>query len=525
MRAADVRSRESLVALAVLCGALTLVIGSMSSLSVALPVIGQSTDATQGDLTWIVDAYAVTFAGLLLPAGALGDKYGRRRMLFLGLLIFGVASLAGPLFGTPGALIAVRALSGVGAALAMPATLSLIATTVRDEDQDRAVGLWAGVATIGGALGIVFAGAVLEVGDWDAIFYASAATAGLLCLACRWVPESSEADQPRFDAWGAATSAGAIGLIVFGINEAPAHGWGSAPVGGCLAAGAVLAVVFVRVELRVTNPLLDMRIFRSRPVLIGTITLAVLFAVMFAFFFVIMQYLQLIQGRSALGSGLAVIPMAVTIIPLSLAAPRLVARAGLRVVTVLGLLCLVAACLLLATIGSGGSVAFLVAVLLMGASLGLCITPATIAILHSVPNNKKGVASAINDAAREVGAAFGIAVAGTLLATGYSRHLGGATEALPEPARAQSRGSLAGAYEAASRLGPAGRPALEDAQSAFLSGMHLAFFALAVFLVISAVAILTFAPGPRRRRRRRGRRHLRPESSVHDAGQRPSLVG
>jgi MFS family permease len=496
--AAETRSRDSTVALSILCGALALVIGSMSSLSVALPVIGQSTKATQADLTWIIDAYAVTFAGLLLPAGALGDKYGRRRMLVLGLAIFGIASLIGPLLGTPGALIGVRATSGVGAALAMPATLSLIATTVREEDQERAVGLWAGVATMGGVLGIVFAGAVLELASWDAIFYVTAALAALLCVACRLVPESSEDDQPRFDAWGAATSAGAVGLIVFGINEVPSHGWSSATVGTCIAIGALLAVAFVQVELRAANPLLDLRIFRARPVLIGTVTLAVLFAVMFAFFFVIMQYLQLIQGRSAWAGGLAIIPMAVTIIPLSLLAPRLVAAAGLRVVTFLGLICLIGACLILGTIGPDARLAFLAAVLLMGANLGLCVTPGTLAILHSVPAHKKGVASAVNDAAREVGAALGIAIAGTLLATGYSRHLGDAVESLPEPAQTQSRASLAGATEAASQLGTAGHAALDEAQSAFLAGMHLAFIVLAIFLGLSAVAIAAVAPGPQR---------------------------
>lgn len=386
----------------------------------------------------------------------------------------------------------------------MPATLSLITSCVREDLQDRAVGLWAGVATIGGALGIIFAGAVLEVADWTVIFYASAGAAAPLCLLCCWIPESLDTTSPRFDVWGAATSAGAVGCVVLGVSEAPAHGWGSVTVWTYLVGGLALALAFVAVEARHPHPLLDIGIFRSRAVLIGAITLTVLFAVTFAWLFVIMQYLQLIQLRSALSSGIAVVPMAASIIPLSLAAPPLVARFGLRVVTTVGLIPMLAACLLLADVGPTRSWQFLASVLLIGASLGICVTPATVAILQSVPDSKKGVASAVNDATREIGIAIGIAVAGTLLATGYTRHVG-AMETLPEPARTQARASLAGAAEAGRDLGSAGPAALAHAQAAFLSGVHLVFLVLAVCVVITAVVSCVGAPGRAEPARTRGR--------------------
>lgn len=496
----DLPRGRPVVGLCVLCAALVLVIGSMTSLATALPVIGRSTGATQGELTWIVDAYAVTFAGLLLPAGALGDRYGRRRMLILGLVIFAAASAAGPLFGSPDSLIVVRAICGVGAALVMPASLSLITTSFREEHQDRAIGMWAAVATVAGALGIVFAGICLEVSDWRAVFHLSAVAAVAVALASPVVAESSDAEHPPLDWWGAALSAAAIGLIVFGINLAPHAGWASPGVWTCVICGSLLGVVFTRVELRLANPLLDVRVFRSRPVSLGTITLAGLFAGMFAFFLVGMQYLQLIQGRSALSAGLAVIPMAITLIPLSLAAPYLVSWAGLRAVTTAGFGALAAAFLVLAKTGDSGSGTFLLAVLLIGVSLGLCVTPATVAILHSVPASKKGVASAVNDAAREVGAAFGLAVAGTLLATGYSGNVGTAINALPEPARDQANASLAGAMEVGRLLGPNGQAAVHEARAAFLEGMHSAYLACAVFAIVSALAVIAFAPAREHRR-------------------------
>lgn len=502
-------SASPILGVGVLCGALALVIGSMMSLTTALPSIGASTGATQSDLTWIIDSYTVAFAGLLLPAGALGDKYGRRRMLINGLLIFAVACVVGAVLATPSALIATRIVAGVGAALVMPATLSLITTTVREDLRDQAAGLWAAVATIGGALGIVFAGLVLQSFDWQVILHVSAGVAAVLALCCRVIPESSEPDQPRFDVPGAVTSSAAIALVVFGIAEAPSHGWGSLTVTGCLVAGAVFAVAFVAVELHRSDPLLDVRIFRARPVLTGTLTLGILFAVLFGFLFVSMQYLQLVQGRSALQAGLAIVPMALTILPLAVFAPNLVARAGERTVATLGLVLLAISLAVMADLGTDGHSRFLVGVLLLGASIGLCVTPATTSILNSLPSNKRGVGSAINDAAREVGAALGIASLGTLLATGYRDHLGPASAALPEPARTQTTNSLAGALEATGRMGDPGLPALTDAREAFLAGMQTSFHFCALITAITAVGVLVCAPG-RDRRARDDHRELDP---------------
>lgn len=410
--------------LVVLCGALTLVMGAMTSVAVALPDIGRSTGASQSDLTWILDSYTVVFAGLLLPCGALGDRYGRRRMLVVGLVIFAAASALGPVGDDPTTVVAARAVAGLGAALVMPATLSLITTTMPGQDQQRAVSIWVAVCTLGGALGLVFSGVVLELADWRAVFYASAAAAVLVALAAVLVGESSDPERPPFDVAGAVTSAAAIGLVVFGIIEAPAHGWGSPLVWSCVAAGLFFLLVFLALEHVREHPLLDIGIFRSPLVLTGSLTLTAIFAILFAFFFLTMQFLQLIEGRSPLVAGLAVLPAAITMVPLSLAAPALVARWGLRVVTAAGLVPLVAGLAVFASVEPDAAGTFLVALLLLGTGFGLCITPATLAILRSVPAAKQGVASAVNDAVREVGAALGIAFAGSLVASGYSRNLG-----------------------------------------------------------------------------------------------------
>jgi EmrB/QacA subfamily drug resistance transporter len=487
--------RNPAFGLTVVCFALTLVMGSMTSVAVGLPDIARSTGASQRELTWIVDSYTLAFAGLLLPCGALGDRFGRRRMLIVGLLIFAVASAVAPIGDDPGMVIAARAISGVGAALVMPATLSLITTTMPGAIQERAVSIWIATCTFGGALGLAFSGLILEFSDWRAILYSTAVAAVLVALAADLAEESSDPERHRFDVAGAVTSAAAIGLVVFGITEGPVHGWASVEVWMLLAAGLLFFLAFIALELTREHPLLDIRIFRSRWVLTGSLTLLAIFGVLFAFFFLSMQFQQLVEGRSALVSGLLVLPAACTLVPLSLVAPAMAVRLGLRAVTLLGLLPLMGGLGLMATMEAGDWVVFEIALLLMGAGFGLCITPATVAILRSVPAAKQGVASAVNDAVREVGAALGIAVAGSLLATGYTRNLGHAVDALPESARHTVEASLAGALEVQARLGPAAGPAVTEARAAFVSGIHTSFFACTVFTVVCAVAVAVAAPG------------------------------
>jgi EmrB/QacA subfamily drug resistance transporter len=488
-------TRSPVAGLVVICGALAMAMGAMTSLTTALPEIAQSTGANQGQLTWVIDAYALAFAGLLLPCGALGDRFGRRRMLTWGLVIFAVACLLGPVGEDPGILIASRVLAGLAAALIMPATLSLITTTMSGAAQERAVGLWVSTATLGGALGLVFSGLVLEFADWRAVLYVSAAALALLVLLVPLVGESADPERPPFDLVGAVLSALAIGLVVYGINEAPSHGWSSRFVWTCVTTGTVLAAVFAMVQLRRRHPLLDVRIFRNRAVLTGSLALVAFFAVLFGYFFLVMQYLQLIEGKSALVAGLCLLPCIVTMSPLALVAPALVARFGLRWMSGLAFLVASAGLLILSRMGAGDLPLFFVSLLILGAAFGLLMTPATVAILRSVPPAKQGVASAVNDAVREVGAALGIAVVGSLLATVYSRELGPAVEALPEPARSAAEASLTGALQVQAELGPSAAPAVAEAHAAFLSGLQGAFLACAVFTAVVAVAVVVASPG------------------------------
>lgn len=249
--------------LVTMCVALALVVSSVASLNMALPNLATEIGATQTELQWIVDGYVLVFAGLLFLAGALGDKYGRRHTLVIGLAVFGTAHAFGVFVDDPGLLIVARGVAGIGSALVMPSTLSIITTTFPPEQRTRAVGTWAGVASGGAVLGLLLSGSLLEVTDWQWIFATNAIWAALaFVLALLWVPHSREANQPPLDYGGAVLSAGALAAGIFATIEGPERGWTDGLVLSSYGLGALLLVVFVLWELRATYPMLDPRLFR-----------------------------------------------------------------------------------------------------------------------------------------------------------------------------------------------------------------------------------------------------------------------
>jgi EmrB/QacA subfamily drug resistance transporter len=404
--------------LVMMCFALATVVSAVSSLNVALPDVARDTGATPTELQWIVDAYALVFAGLLLPAGAIGDRLGRRRVLLAGLAVFAVSAAVATTVSDPSTLIAVRAFMGLGAALIMPTTLSIITANFPAGERDRAVGAWAGVAGGSALLGLLVSGAVLEVASWSWVFGLSVVLA-LIAFAgsLRVVPAREVHKRAALDPVGGALSAVALSALVWAFIEGPHRGWSDTLVVGGFVGTALLGTAFVLWELRRREPMLDPRLFKLRGFTSGSLSVFVQFFAAFGLIFVLLQFLQLVLGYSPLEAGAALAPMAIVMIAVAPRVPRLVERVGVRPVGPTGLALMAVGLLVLSTMDAGSSYWHLLAGgLVLGLGMALAAPPATTAIVESLPDEKQGVASAVNDAAREVGGALGIAVLGSVLA-------------------------------------------------------------------------------------------------------------
>ena len=437
--------RKERLILISMCLSLASVVAAMTSLNVALPDIARATGASTTQLQWIIDAYSLVFASLLLPAGALGDRLGRRRVLLAGLTIFGVGALIATQVNDAGTLIAIRAVMGIGAALTMPTTLSIITSAFSADSRDRAVGVWAGVAGGAAIVGGLASGLLLEWFSWPSVFSLSAVLAAVAIAATlRFVP-SGIGQRVPIDAGGAVLSALGLTAIVWGFIEGPSRGWTSPTVAGAFAAGGLLLVGFVLHELRRDEPMLDPRLFALRGFGSGSLSIFTQFFALFGVIFVVLQYLQFVLGYSPLQAAAALAPASVTMMFVAPRTPRVVERFGMRRVGPLGLTTVAAGLVLASTMGVGSSYWMLGGALaLLGLGVGMAGPPATTAIVTSLPDDKQGVASAVNDTAREVGGALGIAVLGSVLAS-HVGHMGPHMD--PQ--------SLVDGYQAALRVGAA----------------------------------------------------------------------
>ena len=518
--AASARARIWLLVVA--CLAVSMVISSMVALNSALPDIAVETSATQSQLTWVVDGYTLVLACLLLPAGAFGDRYGRRGALLVGLAVFTVASVAPIFLDGPVALIVARAVAGAGAAFVMPATLSLLTAAYPKSQRNKAVGIWAGVAGSGAILGFLVTGLLLEFWSWQSIFWAFAGAGALLfALACT-VSSSRDDDAAPVDWPGAVLIGAAVAVFVFGVIEAPARGWTHPLVWGFMAAGVAFTVAFAAVELRRTHPLLDVRLFARPEFATGALGVTILFFANFGFFFVVIQYVQLVLGYSPLGSAIALAPLIVPMFILSVATGWYLPKVGLRVTVTVGLLVIAAGLLCLRLLDVGSTYLDLAwPLLVMSTGIGFCTAPTTSAIMGAVPDEKQGVASAVNDATREIGAALGIAVAGSILAGRYTAALAPDLARFPEPVRERAAGSLAEALAVAERLGPQGGPLAELAKTAFIDAMASSVLVLAAVIVIAAVLVAFWAPGRDGRQSRIVRRRAEGRQRSRDELGRP----
>ncbi|MFY9927721.1 MAG: MFS transporter [Streptosporangiaceae bacterium] len=467
---------------AVVCIALAAVVAAMSSLNVAIPSIARSTHASQTELAWIIDAYSLVFAALLLPAGALGDRFGRRRALLAGLTIFGAGSAIAMTVSGASQLIALRTVIGLGAALVMPATLSTITGTFPPAKRTKAVSVWAAVAGGAAVLGVLCAGALLEFFSWRSVFGLNVAIAAVAIIGTvLFVPESADRAAPRLDLGGAALSVVALVALVYSVIQAPTAGWLSVQTLAGIGLGLVVLAGFIAYELRQRTPMLDPRMFGHRALSAGSLSIFVQFFAFYGFIFLILQYLQILRGDSALIAAVSMLPMAATMMPTARLAPALAARVGSRRTCAGGLVLIACALAVIAHV-SHTSPYWLLAtgLLILGVGMGCAMTPATSAITSALPAQKQGVASAVNDLSREVGGALGIAVIGSVMTAVYRSHL--TVPGVPAAVLGQARDSVA----VAAHLGG---PVAAQADTAFIDGIHIALYTAAGAAALAAVVV------------------------------------
>jgi EmrB/QacA subfamily drug resistance transporter len=487
---ADDRTVRHGAVTAVVCLALAAVTAAMSSLNVAIPDIARSTQATQTQLSWIIDAYSLLFAALLLPGGALGDRFGRRRALLAGLSIFGAGSVAAMFATSPDALIGLRGVIGLGAALVMPATLSTITGTFPPAQRVKAVSIWAGVAGGAALLGVLVSGALLEAFSWRSAFavnvvLAAAAIIGTFLV----VPESANKQAPRLDKGGVVLSVVGLVVLVYSIIEAPTAGWLSAATLTGIAAGLLVLAGFVAYELRQENPLLDPRIFTRRGLSAGSISIFMQFFAFYGFIFLTLQYLQIVRGDSALVAAVCMLPLPLTLMPASRLAPKLATKLGTSRLCVGGLVLIAIGLSVIAQADAKTHYWVLaVGLLILGAGMGSAMTPGTSAITSALPRAQQGVASAMNDLSREVGGALGIAVLGSVMTAIYRSHL--TLPGVPSAVADKARDSLG----IASHLGG---PIATQANRAFVDGLHAALYLAAAAAIAAAVVVFILQRGQR----------------------------
>lgn len=469
--AVDKRAQRNI--LIAMITALVAVLAAMSGLNVAQQQMAIDLGASQGDVLWIINAYTLALAALLLPVGAIGDRFGRKPVLLIGLGVFAVATLGSVFATTVPVMIGARVLAGAGAAMIMPVTLSIVTSSFPAEDRAKAIGVWAGFAGGGSMIGMFVSALMVDVFDWRWVF---ALPLGLVVVSAIMsslhAPNSKEVTPHRFDTVGSVLSALAIGGLVLGIHEGPEKGWSAPLTVASMLAGLVGLVLFVLWERRQAAPLLDISAFKDRGLAAGSVTLLIVFAVMFGVFLVLFPYFQAVLGWSALQSAAAMLPMTLVMMPTSTLAPKLAMRVGSRATMIAGVGIFAGGLATMALRASveGGYWSVLPGLIIIGLGMGLTMTPATQAITETLPADKQGVASALNDTARELGGAVGIALLGSVLTAGYQSAIGPALDGIPAELAEPASEGIGAAFGVAAQAGTHGPMIIDAAQHAFVDG-------------------------------------------------------
>lgn len=487
--------RVSKLVLPTIALSLMTVMSAVAGLNMALPGIAVETDASQTELTWIVDSYTVIFAGLLLIAGAIGDRYGRQRILLVGLSIFAIGAAIGVFQTTPDGLIFARVVMGIGAAAIMPSTLSVITSSFPEEDRGKAIGVWVGVAGGGAVLGLFATALLLEWFEWNSFFYLNLSLAVISLVGTLAIPNSHERSG-KLDWLGGALSVLGVGGIVFGIIEGPEKGWDSVETISGLSVGFAALLIFVLWEFRAQNPLLDPRLFSLRGFTSGTLSITIQFFAQFGFIFVGMQYLQFVAGFSPLEAAAHLLWMPLVVLPGSRIAGHLSKTVPQKYLGSIGLALFGYAMFHFAGLPTDFDYwYFTTGILIFGLGLALSATPATVAITSALPAQKQGVASAVNDTAREVGAALGIAVLGAALADTYKTEIAPSVEHLPaQIAEHIERGVAFTAIEPPAQLAPMWDELVRAGLDAFATGVQHSLNIAGWVALAGALFVLLLAP-------------------------------
>ena len=484
--------------LGVLCASLSVISIDNTILNVALPHIVDDLGASGSDLQWIVDAYVVVFAGLLLTSGALGDKFGRKRMLTFGLAMFAATSALAAFSASPAMLIAARGLMGIAGAAIFPSTLSILTNTFEGPERGRAIGIWAAVSGLGIAIGPLLGGFLLGHFWWGSVFLVNVPIALGAIVAGRFlVPETiGERDRP-LDPMGSLLSIAGLTGVLFAIIEAPVKGWLAVEVVGPAALGAAILAAFVLWELRNPNPMLDVSFFANPRFSAASATITLVFFALFGSTFLLTQYFQFVLGYSPLMAGVLTAPVALGIMSAGPLSPRLVERIGTKLVVLAGLgivgvslLCYGSEYLMESVpLGMGVRLVF-------GWGMGLVMPPATESIMGSLPRERAGVGSAVNDTTRQTGGALGVAIIGSIFAAQYRSVIRIPTD-LPVQVQAAMQDSIGTALRTAREMNLPAADVLRvhDAASlAFVSGMQLAVVVGAVIVAMAGVVAWRYLP-------------------------------
>lgn len=489
--------------LIVLCTSLLIVIVGNTVLNVALPTLQRPVEAgglgaSNTQVQWVVDAYALIFAGLLFTAAALGDRFGRKGALQAGLLVFAAGSVFGAVADSPGMLIAARGVMGVGAAFVMPSTLSILTNVFPARERAKAIALWAGISGGGSALGPLASGLLLKYFWWGSVFLINLPIIAVALIAgWMFVPKSKDSTASPLDPIGAVLSIIGLCALVYAIIEGPHYGWLSGSSIAWFTVAIVVLVAFCAWELRTRHPMLDLRLFQNPRFAVSSGGITLVFFAMFGTFFMITQYLQSVLGYTPLGAAVRLLPISFVMMAIAPQTPKIVARFGADKVGAFGLS--------LVGIGLVGVALFrvdtsylqlVITMCVLAAGMASTMTPMTTQLMAAVPRDRAGMGSATNDTTRELGGALGVAVLGSLLAGQYSSAVAPAVSGLPEEAREAAEASV-GAVIGLHDAGVLPGSVVEIARDAFVDGLRLAAIIGAVVVLVSAIAVKRYLPADR----------------------------
>lgn len=484
--------RRRWATLVVLCLALAATMLANTSLAVALPYLSRDLGSSTSAQQWFSNAYALVFAGLLFTTSTLADRYGRKRLLQAGLVIFGAVSLWVWLFvASSGELIVARGLLGLGASMIMPVTLSILTSVFPRDERTRAVGIWAAVSGAGSSVGPVIAGVLIQYYSWESVFAINVPVVVVAVIAGIWfVPSRTGGAEGHggLDVLGSLLSTAGITLVVYALVEAQYAGWTAPRTLVMTAIGLVLLAIFVHWETRAGEPMLDVRLFRNSAFATSAVALTLVFFAMIGVFFSLSQTLQLVYGYEPLTASVSMLPMSLMMMLVAPQISRVVGRFGPRATITSGLA--------VAALGMAGLAALrvdsgywqlLVPLAVTSLGMSLAMAPATDQLMANVPRHRAGMGSATNDVTREVGASLGVAVLGSVLSSTYAGALGPALAGLPEQLQQFATSSLAGGLMVAGQLGQTGQQLTHEVMTAWMSGIHLANLLGAGLILLAAV--------------------------------------